>query len=109
MPARVNKQNIAVLHIGAFLNIFGSEKTYIIEHIAQIHDYTRSVTPLNGNLVNCFAFGHKVPRRIEVRSHVIRSLNILRINSMLRFALDVLHFKWRIKGPERAISIEVLG
>src|SRR6266536_771598 len=109
MPAIMDKQNIAILHIRALLNIFWCEKTEVVQHIAHINDHTRTVTPFNRDLVNRLAFGHKMPRRIEMCSHMVRCLDILRVDSMLRFTLDVLHLKRWIEGPERAILVEVLG
>src|SRR6266498_2473783 len=109
VPTSVNEQNVAVLHIGALLDIFGCEKSYIVQHIAHINDHTRTVTPFNRDLINRLAFGHKMPRRIEMCSHMVRCLDILRIDSMLRFPLDVFHLNRRVKRPERTILVEVLG
>src|SRR5687767_1624804 len=100
MPTSVNEQNIAVLHIRAFLDVFRSEEAHIIEHVAQIYDHARAIAPLDGNLINCLAFSHKMTWRVEMRTHMVRRLDVLGIDSMLRFALDVLHFKRRIKRPE---------
>src|SRR6476661_5423741 len=108
MPARMNKQYIAVLHVSALLNIFWCKKPNVIQHVTQVNDHTRAVAPLNRDLVNRLAFGHKMTRCIEMCAHVIRRLNILRVDAMLRFALDVFHFKRWIKRPERTILIEVL-
>src|SRR3990172_989177 len=100
MPARVNEQYIAILHIRTFLDIFGPEKSHIIEHVAEVNDDAWTVTPFNRDLVNGLAFGHKMTRCIEVRAHMVRCLDILRVDPMLRFAFDVLHFKRRVEGPE---------
>src|SRR5260221_14729516 len=99
MPARVNEQNIAILHICAFLDIVWRENANVIEHVTQVNDHTRSVTSFNGNLVNGFAFSYEMPRRIEMLAHMVRSLDVLRVDAMLRFAFDVLHLKWWIEGP----------
>lgn len=42
-------------------------------------------------------------------AHVVGALNVLRVNAVLRLALEVLHFKGRIERPERAVLVQVLG
>src|SRR5215216_1085081 len=91
MPAGMYEQNIAILHIRALLNIFRCEEPNIIEHVAQIDDHSRSIAPFNWNLINCFAFGNEMPRGIEVCAHMIGRLDVLRVDTVLRLALDVLH------------------
>src|SRR6266540_4331223 len=100
MPACIDEQNIAILYLRALLNIIGGEEAEVVKHIAQVHDNSRSVAPLDGNLVNRFPFRHKMPRRIEMCTHVVGSLNILRVNPLLRLALDIFHFKRWIEGPK---------
>jgi hypothetical protein len=39
---------------------------------------------------------------------VIRRLDILRIDSLLRLALNIFDFKWRIEGPEGTVLVQVL-
>src|SRR5688572_31910379 len=78
VPAGVNEQNVAVLHIRTILDIFGREETHIIQHVTQVHDYTRTIAPLNRDLVNRLAFRYKMPRRVKMCTHMVRSLNVLR-------------------------------
>ncbi len=109
VPASMDEQNIAVLYIGALLDVLRCEKSNIVEHVTQVNDHAWSVAPLDGNLVNGLAFGHKMARRIQMRAHVVRCLDILSVDSMLRFTFDIFHFKRWVEGPERTILIQVLG
>src|SRR5687768_7352507 len=108
MPACVDEKNITLLHIRALFNVFRREKSHIIKHIAEINDYPWTIAPLYRDLVYRLAFCHKMPRRIEVRAHMIRSLYVLRVNAMLRFAFDIFHLKRRIKGPKGTVLVQIL-
>ena len=104
----MDEQNIAFLHIRTLFDDFRREETYIVEHIAQVNDHSWSITPFNRDLVNRLAFSHKMPRRIEMCAHMVGCLNVLRVDAMLRFAFDVLHFKRWVKRSERTVLIEIL-
>ena len=46
--------------------------------------------------------------RVEVRAHVIRRHDVLRVDAVLGLALDVLHLERRIVGPERKLLVQRL-
>src|SRR6185369_2141899 len=71
-------------------------------------DHPGTTEPLHGNLVDGAARGDEMPRRIEVGSHVIRGLDVLRVDAVLRLALDVLDLERRIVGPEGNFLVERL-
>ncbi len=108
VPAGVNEEDVAVAHLHALFDVFRTKHVQVVEHVAQIDDNAGSVTPFDWNLIDCFAFGDKVTRRIEMRAHVIRCHDVLRVDALLRLALDVLDLERRIKGPERTILVEGL-
>ena len=71
VPAGVDEQNIAIVYVRAFFDIFWCEKSHIVEHITQVNDHAGTVAPLNGDLIDGLAFGHEMTRRIEMCPHVI--------------------------------------
>ncbi len=52
--------------------------------------------------------GDEMPRRVEVRAHVVRRHDVLRVDAVLGLALDVLHLERRIVRPERKLLVQRL-
>ena len=108
VPAGVDDQDVAIAHFNAFFNIFWPENIQVVQHIAQVHNDAGAIEPFQWQLVDGLAIGDKVLGRIQVGAHVVGGLDILGIDAMFRFALEVFHFKGRIEGPKRAVGIERL-
>ena len=76
--------------------------------VAQVHDRARAAQPLERQFVNRFAGRHEMARRINVRPHVIGRHDVLRVDAMFCFALDVFHLKRRVIRPKRAPLVQGL-
>ena len=99
-PAGVDKQDVAVMDIRPLLEHLRREDVQVVQLVAQVHDHARPVAPLNRDLVNGLAVGHKVARRVQVRAHVVGGHDVLGVHPLLRFALDVFHLERRVERPE---------
>src|SRR6185369_1896543 len=108
MESGMQDQQIPRLHLDALLDHLRRVDGQVIHLVAQVHDHPGTTEPLHGNLVDGAARGDEMPRRIEVGSHVIRGLDVLRVDPVLRLALDVLDLERRIVGPEGDLLVERL-
>jgi hypothetical protein len=109
VPSGVQIEEIAFPHFCAVFYHLGRVEVELVHRVRQVHDDARAAEPLNGNLVDRPAVSHEVTRRIEVRPHVIRRHDVLRVDAMLGLALDVLHFERRIVRPEGKLFVQRLG
>ena len=87
----------------------GREDVEVVEHVAQVDDDAGAVAPFDRHLVDGLAVGDKVARRVQVRAHVVGGLDVLRVDAVFGFALDVLDLERRVERPERAVLVERLG
>ena len=105
VPAGVEEQQIAVLHLDAVFDHLRRVEAEFVHLVGQIDDHARTAQPLDRNLVDRHALRDEVARRIEVRAHVVRRLDVLRVDAVLGLALDVLHLERRVVRPELHCSL----
>ena len=109
VPAGVQEQQVALLHLDP-----------VLDHLRRVDRRARpsrrersTITPgpqshSTGISSMVMPVGDEVARRVEVRAHVVRGLDVLRVHAVLGLALDVLHLERRVVRPERHLLVQRL-
>ena len=108
VPAGVQEQQVALPHLDPLLDHLRRVDGELVHLVAQIDDHARPAQPLDGISSIVMPAGDEVARRVEVRAHVVRRHDVLRVDAVLGLALDVLHLERRVVRPEGDLLVQRL-
>ena len=108
VPAGMDEEDVSLADLDPILDHLWRKQVEFLQLIAQIHDHTLAIEPIEGKLINGFATRDKMARGIHVSADVVGGLDILGIYSMLGFSFEVLDFEGWIERPERYFLVEWL-
>jgi hypothetical protein len=108
VPPGVQKQPVSLSHLHPLLDHLRRVEPELVHLVAQIDDDAGAAQPFERQLVDRLSRGDEMAGRVDVRAHVIRRLDVLRVDAVLRLPLDVFHLEGRIVRPERAAFVERL-
>ena len=108
VPAGVQEEQVALLHLDTVFDHLRRVEAELVHRVREIDERARTAEPLDRDLVDRHPGGHEVTGRIEMRAHVVRRHDVLRVDAVLGLALDVLHLERRVIRPEAALFVERL-